>query len=77
MVLAFQKILKDRVALTCLLITSSYVLVAILCKLGIVVANWAEAVGGSYAAPSSDLWLGADIFGRSVLIKTIVGTQLS
>ena len=75
--LAFQKILKDKVALTCLLIICGYVLVAIMSKLGLIGANWAEAVAGSYAAPSSELWLGADIFGRSVMVKTLVGTQVA
>ncbi|MDH4466511.1 MAG: ABC transporter permease [Bacteriovoracaceae bacterium] len=75
--LAFKKLIKDKVALSCILVIFGYVLVAILSKFGIIGANWAESVAASYAPPSGDLWLGADIFGRSVLVKTLMGTRVA
>src|SRR5690606_13203287 len=42
--------------------------------------EWNVTVGGPYEAPSLDSvskWLGTDIFGRSVLFKTIHGTQVA
>ena len=38
---------------------------------------WAEEAGGSYEAPSSKNILGTDIFGQSVLRKTLYGTKIS
>ena len=38
---------------------------------------WAEQVGQSYAPPSSETILGTDIFGQSVLRKTLYGTKIS
>ena len=38
---------------------------------------WAEQVGQSYAPPSSENILGTDIFGQSVLRKTLYGTKIS
>ena len=38
---------------------------------------WAEQVGESYAPPSSENILGTDIFGQSVLRKTLYGTKIS
>jgi len=38
---------------------------------------WAQEVGDSYEAPSSKNILGTDIFGQSVLRKTLYGTKIS
>jgi len=38
---------------------------------------WAEQAGQSYAPPSSENILGTDIFGQSVLRKTLYGTKIS
>lgn len=38
---------------------------------------WAQETGGSYEAPSSTNILGTDIFGQSVLRKTLYGTKIS
>jgi len=38
---------------------------------------WAEEAGGSYEAPSLENILGTDIFGQSVLRKTLYGTKIS
>ena len=38
---------------------------------------WAQETGGSYEAPSSTNIFGTDIFGQSVLRKTLYGTKIS
>ncbi len=38
---------------------------------------WAQEAGGSYEAPSSKNIFGTDIFGQSVLRKTLYGTKIS
>ena len=45
--------------------------------LGLIASDWNVEVGGSYAAPSMQHWLGTDIFGRSVLAKIIKGTEVA
>lgn len=74
---AWYRLRQDKLALTCLIIVVAYSVVAILSALGLVAADWAKEVGPSYAAPSSDYWLGTDIFGRSVAKKVIHGTQVA
>ena len=39
--------------------------------------RWAEQAGQSYAPPSSENIFGTDIFGQSVLRKTLYGTKIS
>jgi peptide/nickel transport system permease protein len=74
---AWDRLKKDKIAVTSLTIVIIYSIVAILSALGIIAADWAKEVGPSYAAPSSEFWLGTDIFGRSVLTKVIHGTQIA
>jgi ABC-type dipeptide/oligopeptide/nickel transport system permease subunit len=77
---AFKRILKDRTAVICLVIFLVYVLVACLVGLGLLATNWSAEIGPSYSAPSSQSWrhwFGLDIFGRSVLLKTVYGAYVS
>jgi peptide/nickel transport system permease protein len=76
---AWVRIKKDKVALTCLVIVLIYGLVGLLSSLGIIAADWAREVGPSYAPPFEnwDYILGTDIFGRDVLKKVIHGTQVA
>jgi peptide/nickel transport system permease protein len=74
---AWQRLKKDRMAVVCLIIVGVYSILALLSALGLVAGDWAQEVGPSYAAPSSDYWLGTDIFGRSVARKVINGTQVA
>ena len=74
---AFSTLSRDPWALTSLIIVGIYALTALLSALGFVAADWAAEVGPSYAAPSLDHWFGLDIFGRSVLAKTIKGTEVA
>lgn len=78
---AVLRIRKDRIALVCLGIIVFYALVALLAKFGWLASPWGAEVGGSYQAPGTDGGLaalaGTDIFGRSVLYKTIHGARVA
>jgi ABC-type dipeptide/oligopeptide/nickel transport system permease subunit len=74
---AWQKIKKDKLALICVSITLSYVVVAILVSCGVLASQWSTPVGGSYDAPNWNAWLGTDIFGRDVFSKMLVGTKVA
>ncbi len=72
---AWETLKKDKVAVISLTVVAIYALVAIFSALDLVAADWAKEVGASYEAPSWNHFFGTDIFGRSVLAKTIKGTQ--
>lgn len=78
--LGWTRLRKDRYAVLCAAIVVFYFGVALLSKLGLIGTPWDLKVAESYARPSSEsfrMWLGADIFGRSVMYKTIFGTQIA
>lgn len=83
---AWARMQRDRFAMLCLGIVAFYFIVAIGVKFGIIASSWGETVPvpagevKEYHPPSfSDwrLWAGTDIFGRSVLMKTIYGCYIS
>lgn len=76
---AWERLLKDKIAVLSLSIVILYSIVAILSAVGIIAADWGKEVGPSYAPPfeSWDYILGTDIFGRSALTKVIHGTQVA
>ena len=83
---AWRRLQQDRLAMLCLGIVVFYLLIALGVKLGLIAAGWAEAVevpageAKEYHTPSLAswrLWMGTDIFGRSVLLKTIYGCYVS
>lgn len=74
---AWQRLKKERKAVLCLAIVLFYALIALLSWWGVIAADWGKEVGASYSPPSSEHWLGTDIFGRSVLQKVIHGTQIA
>lgn len=77
---AWRRLKKDKLAMASLFVLVAYCALALLTKLGIVASDWALEVGKSYEAPSTahwKLWLGADIFGRSVLMKGVMGAYVS
>lgn len=77
---AWVRMKRDRLAMLCLGVVLFYALLALLIMLGLVAANWGDTVGGEYQPPSFDnwkLWFGTDIFGRSVLLKTVYGAYVS
>ncbi len=77
---AFRRLSKNKMALTSLIILGLYSLTAFLTYSNIIVSDWSESIGPSYAPPSFEdirLLFGTDIFGRSVLYKAIKGTQVA
>lgn len=77
---AWSRFKKDKIAVFSLGVFVLYALVALFAKLELIASPWDQVVGASYQAPSLDnykLWLGADIFGRSVLFKVIHGTRIA
>lgn len=72
---ALGTILKDKLACTSLIVVLIYFLIALLTFLGVIADNWGLEIGPSYAAPSAEYIFGTDIFGRSVFLKMIKGTE--
>ncbi len=74
---AFKTLRRDKLAVISLTIVVFYALLALLSATGVIASGWSEEVGPSYAPPSGDYIFGLDIFGRSVLAKTIKGTEIA
>ncbi len=74
---AWSTLLGDRIAIISLVIVVLYVAIAILSATGIIASEWDKELGASYAAPSTENFLGLDIFGRSVADKMIKGTEVA
>lgn len=72
---AISKIVSEKLSLIALIVVSIYFSVALLTSMGFVAADWSKEVGASYSAPSSEFLFGTDIFGRSVLLKTLKGVE--
>jgi ABC-type dipeptide/oligopeptide/nickel transport system permease subunit len=75
---AFRRLRKDKLAMVCLTVIIFYLVLAALCSTGVIfssynVTNNADA----YQAPSSQHWMGTDIFGRDVLARAAHGTVIS
>jgi peptide/nickel transport system permease protein len=68
---------KNKLAVVSLFIFLTYVVLALLVAFGIFAADWEESVGDSYAPPSWQNPTGTDIFGQSVLRKTIYSAKTS
>ncbi|HAR41999.1 MAG TPA: ABC transporter permease [Bdellovibrionales bacterium] len=77
---ALWRLTENRLAVISFGIIVFYALIASAAALGLIASPWETEVGGSYQAPSSSafkLWLGTDIFGRSVLYKVIHGARMA
>lgn len=72
---ALSTILKDKLACTALIVVLFYFLIALLTFIGVIAGDWGAEIGPSYAPPSADYIFGTDIFGRSVFLKMIKGTE--
>ncbi len=68
---------KNRLAVICLVIVGVYIAVALAVAFGSLASDWDQSVGPSYAPPSWNQPFGTDIFGQSVLRKTIYGAKTS
>lgn len=77
---AWLRLKRDKLAMLCLGVVIFYTVLAFLVGFGVVAAGWSQTVGQEYQPPSFEkwqLWFGADIFGRSVLLKTVYGAYIS
>lgn len=76
---AWLRFKRGRVAMVMLWIVVIYAVVAMLVVTGALASNWNDAVGENmeYLAPSWQNPFGTDLFGRSVLQKTIYGAKVS
>lgn len=74
---AFATLMKDKIAVTSLIIVIVYAILALLSATNIIGADWSQTVGASYAPPSAEHIFGTDIFGRSVWLKTLKGTEVA
>ena len=74
---AWRRLWRDKLAMICLAIILTYVLIAIFAP--IVVGDWKEVHNYKYsnARPGANYFLGADLFGRSVITKTFLGANTS
>lgn len=72
---AVKKIITEKLSLASLIVVAIYFLVAFLTWTGLLASDWGKEVASSYAEPSSLVWFGADIFGRSVTLKVIKATE--
>jgi len=72
---AFAKIISEKISLFALIIVAIYFAVAILTSMGILAGEWGKEIGESYTAPGAQAFMGTDIFGRSVVLKTIKATE--
>ena len=72
---ALIKIISEKLSLIALIIVALYFSVALLTSMGILAENWGKEIGTSYMAPSAQAFMGTDIFGRSVVLKTIKATE--
>lgn len=77
---AWETLTKDKIAVSALIIVAVYFGIAILSASGLIADEWAKEIGEGYQPPSFESykhWFGTDIFGRSVLLKTIKGTEIA
>lgn len=77
---ARRRMWADKVAMISLGVVFFYLLMAVGVALGLVATGWGETVGPEYQRPLMEnwkLWFGTDIFGRSVVLKTIYGAYVS
>ena len=76
-VTTLRQLFHNKLAVAALLVIILYTAVALLTHWGILARHWEAEVGGAYAAPSMQHWLGTDLFGRSVLAKIMKSTEVA
>lgn len=74
---SFSRLTQDKLALISFATVAIYAVVALLAASGLIASDWAKEVSSSYSPPSSEFWLGTDMFGRDVFSKVIRGTQIA
>lgn len=74
---AMRRLCRNKLAMLSLIVIVFYLVVALLVASGLLVSDWNDSVGASYQPPSGDIPFGTDIFGLSVLRKTLYSTKVS
>lgn len=78
-----RRLVKRRLAMICFgiiilyFLLAGFIYIAEAFNLKVGPVNWAEEVGTQYEPPSSKTIFGTDIFGQSVLRKTLYGAKIS
>ena len=74
---AWRRLRRDRAAMVCLAVIGSYTLIAI--TVPFLFSGWEQSHNYELRnlPPSAEHWLGTDAFGRSVLVKTLLGARVS
>lgn len=74
---AVRRLARDKVAVICFVVIVVYALVAVIAPVAL--SGWQDGhnYDHSNAKPGDGYLLGADVFGRSVLQKTLLGAHLS
>jgi peptide/nickel transport system permease protein len=74
---ALRRLLNDPFATWSFVVIVIYVIVALLVRFNLIATGWQETLGGSREAPDMAKgvlhYMGLDIFGRSVILKTVQG----
>lgn len=77
---AWERLVRNPVAMISLVVIIFYIAIALLGSMGIIGADFAVVDNAkSFAGPSKEFWFGTDFFGRNILSRTIqaTGTALS
>jgi len=75
--IAIIKIRRNRVAMVCISIILAYMILALLGFLNLLPGFENAEVSESYLPPGEKFLMGADIFGRSVILKAIHGIKVA
>lgn len=75
---AVRRLKRDKIAMVAFGVICFYLGLVILCLAGVIFRDFATVHNDlAYLPPSSDFWLGTDLFGRNVLARAAHGTVTS